>query len=254
MDVLFQNNMLVGDGGTTHGGDDVGGGITINPAGAAQVAFDVLGNTIRGATSSAISIKLGANPAAPTPAARLSGTVSGNVIGTAGAAGSGSAQGDGITVSSSGEGTTTVAITNNTVRQHNRTGINVLQRDGGGAVHATVTGNTVSEPGTLATNAIFGQAGAVPTDQGLLCFDVGGAAVLANSFAGAGANGATDFRVSQANNTTIQLPGYIGPPSGTAAVVAFIKNRNNGNPSGSATVGTVPPAGGFVGGPACLQP
>jgi hypothetical protein len=254
MDVLFQGNTLVGDGGVTHGGDDLGGGVTINPAGAAQVAFNVFGNSIQGATSSAISIKLGANPAAATPAARLSGTVSGNVIGTDGVPGSGSSQGDGITVSSSGEGTTTVAITNNTIRQHNHAGIDVVQRDGDGALEATVTGNTISNPGALATNAILGQAGAVPTDQGVLCFDIGGTGPLGNSFAGAGANGATDFRVDQGNDTTIRLPGYNGPPSVTASVVAFVKNRNNGSPSGSATVGTVPPAGGFVGGAACLQP
>jgi hypothetical protein len=254
MDVLFQSNTLVGDGGATHGGDDLGGGITINPAGAAQVAFNVLGNNIQGATSSAISIKLGATPAAATPTARLTGTVSGNVIGTAGASGSGSAQGDGISVSSSGEGTTAVAISNNTIRQHGHAGIDVVQRDGDGALEATVTGNTISNPGPLATNAILGQAGAVATDQGVLCFDVGGTGPLGNLFAGAGANGAADFRVDQGNDTTIRLPGYNGPPSTTAPVVAFIKNRNAGSPSGTATVGTVPPAGGFVGGAACLQP
>src|SRR5262249_19762521 len=62
MDILLQNNTLVGDGGVTHGGDDLRGGITINPAGAAHVAFRVLGNSIRGATASAITIGLDGTP------------------------------------------------------------------------------------------------------------------------------------------------------------------------------------------------
>ena len=72
---------------------------------------------------------------------------------------------------------------------------------------------------------------------------------MANSIAGSGANGGTDFRVRQRFGTTVRLPGYGGGATDTAAVVAFIQGRNTGAETGSATVQA--PGAGFVGGAAC---
>ena len=121
---------------------------------------------------------------------------------------------------------------------------------------ATVTANTIANPGTFASNGILAQAGSVTGDQGLMCLDIGGADALANSLAGSGANGGTDFRVRQRIETTVRLPGYVGANNNNAAVVAFIQGRNTGAETGSATnnVSGVPPGGGFVGGAACPQP
>jgi hypothetical protein len=197
----------------------------------------------------------------------LSGTISGNVIGTAGVTNSGSSTGDGINVTSNGEGITKVAVTNNTIREYNNSaGIRLKQGDGSGSLQATVTGNIISvqEPSTLnPAQAIFAEAGLTSdsaanhtVDSGTSCFDIGGASALANSFAGAGANGSEDFRVRQRFNTTVQLPGYGGGNSDDTAVVNFISGRNTGAPSGTASHNT-PAGGGFVNtvsGAACALP
>jgi hypothetical protein len=242
IDVVFAGNTLTNPVGT-----NLGAGITINPGGpSSDLTFDVTNNVITGAFSSAITINL-------SGAGTLSGTVSGNTIGVAGTLDSGSFSGDGINVASNNAGTLTVAITNNTIRQYsNLAGIGIAQRDGNGTLNATVTGNTVSNPGTFASNGIVAQAGATATDAGLLCVDIGGAGALANSIAGSGANGGTDFRLRQRFGTTVRLPGYGGAPTDTAAVIAFVQGRNTGSETGSATVEA--PGVGFVGGAACPQP
>jgi hypothetical protein len=245
MDVVFQGNTLTGAAG------NLGAGITIFPSGG-TTTFDVVGNNIQGAVFSAIMVNL--NTSAPASAV-LSGTVSGNTIGTGGTTDSGSYQGDGITVFSNGPGTTTVAITNNTIRQYsNLAGIQLHQRDGSGTLNATITGNTIANPGTFASNGILATAGSTTTDAGLLCVDIGGAGALANSLTGSGAVGATDFRLRQRFNTTVRLPGYAGSATDTAAVIAFVQGRNTGSETGSATVNAPAGGSGFVGGAACAQP
>lgn len=243
MDVVFQSNTLTGAAG------NLGAGITINTASNSDLTFDVSGNNIQGAVSSAININLGTG----TPGtASLSGTINNNTIGTAGTTDSGSSQGDGVTVFSNSLGATTVAITNNTIRQYsNLAGIQLHQRDGNGSLHATITGNTIANPGSFASNGILAQAGAIAADAGFLCVDIGGAVALANSIAGSGGGG-DDFRVRQRFGTTVRLPNYGGLSTDTAAVVAFIQGRNTGIETGSATVQA--PGGGFVGGAACNQP
>ena len=47
-------------------------------------------------------------------------------------------------------------------------GSNLLLRDGNGTLNATVTGNTISNPGTFATNAINVSDGALATGSQVL--------------------------------------------------------------------------------------
>jgi hypothetical protein len=234
--------------------------VTINPAGNAQVTFDVSGNGTdaapwNGATSTALVINLGPTS---TSTALLEGTIANNVIGDPLVVDSGSSQGDGINVASNGAGSTIVSITNNKVRGYaNLAGINLHVRDAAGgsataSLDATVTGNIVSNPGTFASNGVLAQAGAVTGDAQPACFDIGGAGTLENSIAGSGANGGADFRVRQRIGTTVTLPGYAGAPTDTAAVVAYIQARNAGAETGAATVQA--PGGGFLGGAVCTQP
>jgi Putative Ig domain/FG-GAP-like repeat/Cadherin-like domain len=250
MTVSFTTNTLIGDRGTAYSGTDLGGGIHISPAGDAQTTFNVLNNNIQGATATAIAINLIGSPLVAS-SATLIGTVSGNVIGSATTADSGSSQGDGISVISTGNGTTTIAVASNTVRQYsNLAGINIHQWNGNGTLNATVSANSIGFPGSFASHGILAQAGAVSADQGLVCANIGGPG--ANAITGSGANGGTDFRVRQRETTTVRLPGYAGAATDTAAVVAFIQGLNPGA-TGSATVNS-PPGAGFVGGGACLQP
>jgi hypothetical protein len=255
--IIFQNNSLTGDRGVTFGGNDLGAGITLNPSGTATVNFNISNNgqssgtptnqPWTGAVVSAITINSSSN-------STMSGTINSNIIGSAALADSGSSQGDGINITANNSSDITVAITNNTIRQYaNLAGLNLSVVDGTtDTLNATITGNTIATPGSLASNGIFAQAGATATDTSFMCIDIGGAGALANSIAGSGANGGTDFRVRQRFGTTVRLPGYAGASTDTAAVVTFIQGRNAGAETGSATVQA--PGGGFVGGAACTAP
>jgi hypothetical protein len=254
--IVFQNNSLTGDGGTTLGGNDLGAGLTFNPSGTATVNFNISNNgqssgtptnlPWTGAVVSAITINSSSN-------STMSGTINNNRIGNAAVVDSGSAQGDGINITANNSSDITVAITNNQIRQYaNLAGLNLSVVDGTtDTLNATITGNTISNPGSFASNGIFTQAGATGTDTSFMCIDIGGAGALANSIAGSGANGGTDFRVRQRFGTTVRLPGYAGGATDTAAVVAFIQGRNTGAETGSATVQA--PGAGFVGGAACAS-
>jgi hypothetical protein len=239
LDVTFSNNTLTGTS------SNLGAGVTISTAGSSVTNYTISNNNIQGAVTSALTVNL----VGSTSAARLNGTISANTIGSAGVTDSGSLQGDGITVASNGAGISTVSITNNLVRQYsNLAGINLAQRSGNGSLFATVTGNTVSNPGSFASNGILVQAGALSTDNGTLCANVTG-----NSITGSGANGGTDFRFRQRFLTTFRVPGYAGAANDNAAVVAFVSG-NNGGASGSATNNVSGGGAGFVGGAACPTP
>jgi large repetitive protein len=248
-------NTLTGDRGTTYGGTDLGGGITINPGGAADVTYDIENNTITGAVSSAITLN-------SSNTSVLHGTLNANAIGTAGTVDSGSSQGDGINITAIHSSAQRALVTKNVIKQYsNLAGINISQSSGSPSLQAVVQGNTISNPGTFAAQAIFTSAGAATNDGGTMCLDLGGSGTLsdgvtskANSFAGVGAGGTTDFRVRQRFLTTLRLPGYGGGNQDTTAVVSFIQGRNTGSPSGNATVPSPFTGGGFVGGASCVAP
>ncbi len=158
----------------------------------------------------------------------MSGTINNNVIGNPAVTDSGSFSADCITIFANQKSDITVAVTNNLLREYSNTsGINIQARDDGGAagaggtVNATITGNTISDPGTFAGNGLFTSAGSVAGDDHFMCVDIGGAGALANSLAGSGGNGVEDFFVRQRFLTTVRLPGYGGANNDNAAVVAL---------------------------------
>jgi hypothetical protein len=222
-----------------------GGGVGSNP----QLSYDIANNTFRGALGAALSVSKGAG------AGSFSGSITGNVIGQAGVANSGSAQGSGINVAHLGGGTSTVAVTGNQVRQYNNFGINVsagtASAGGNGTLNATVTGNTVTEPGTAAfpMNGINVNVGNSSGDAHAVC-----ASITGNAAAGSGAFGGTDIRIRQRFLTTTRLPGYAGGNADNAAVAAFLEANNAGSPTVQAQNSVATGGGGFVGGGACPQP
>lgn len=247
LDVTFQNNTMTGSP------SNLGAGITINTGGNSTTNFDIVNNgtagtPMMGAVSSAITINSVQN-------ANLNGNITGNFIGNAAAPDSGSLQGDGINVAANATSDIIVLIANNTIRQYsNLAGINVAARDnfgspGGGTVNATISNNTIANPGTFASNGILVQSGAVAGDDHFMCANIGG--VTPNSIVGSGANGGSDFRVRQRFSTTFRLPGYGGGGADTAAVVTFIQAQNTGAETGTAT--TQAP-GSYTIGAACAQP
>jgi hypothetical protein len=223
-----------------------GSGIAITTSGTGELGFTVAQNGIKKSHLAAVAVGL----ADGAPAgALLQVTITGNTVGDAALAGSGSATASGLAVHGNGAGALRVVVSNNLVRRYNLFGIEVSPRPGSGPVDVTATGNTVSNPDVLALNGFYGAAGATPGDAGTLCLALSG-----NDLSNGGnePSGATDFRVRQLFNTTFRLPGYAGTPTDTAAVVSFLQVNNIGSETGSATGSGA--GGGFVGGGACAQP
>lgn len=250
-DVVLQGNSfhnthpaIVGGGG----GVVLGGG---NAGSTATLTFDVDGNSFRGALGSALAVAEGLGTNA------FSGTIANNLIGQAGVPNSGSAQGSGISITSVGGGSNVVAVTGNQVRQYNNQGILLQLGDnalgGQASLDATITGNTVANPGTAPTakNGVHLNAGITSGDANAVCVFVSG-----NTLTGAGSGGAagTDVRLRQRFLTSVRLPGYAGAPNDNAAVAAYVQANNAGGPTVLAQNNVAGGAPGFVGGAACAQP
>lgn len=230
------------------------GGLAIGSGGAGSnvsLTYDISGNSFRGALGAALSLTKGPGTGS------FAGRIANNVIGVAGVANSGSAQGSGISLISVGGGSHTVAVTGNQVRQYNNSGILLQVGDaasgGTGALNATVSSNVVTQPGTVVAvkNGIHLNAGTSAGDAHPVCLDLSG-----NTLTGSGSGGAsgTDVRLRQRFLTTVRLPGYAGANDDNAAVVAFVQASNAGSPTGLAQNTVATGGGGFVGGAACPQP
>jgi hypothetical protein len=241
------------------------GNISVVGGFSSDLTFNVATNTMTGSTGNSVLVAHDMVNNGGT----FTGTVNNNTIGVAGTANSGSLEGSGVDLNRTGGaagGTTSVAITNNQIRQYNNFGIVVESGSGGlasdaGTVHATVTGNTISNPGTNASiGSIFQgiqlNSGTTPGQSFQWCLNVKG-----NSIIGSGRNGGTDFRLRQRQATTVRLPGYGGTAFDTTAVTNFMANQNDANPN---SAGAEPPTptgaaltdvagGGFVGGAACTS-
>lgn len=228
----------------------------------ASATFNISNNTMRDSRGTAIGVsKLGGS-------GMFVGTIANNIIGLSALSNSGSSEGSGISVVNDGPagGSFTVAITDNAIRQFNNFGIN-LQLGGSGIVgastlNATVTGNTVTNPGTLVfpKNGIQLNAGTTSGDTYTVNLTLGGAGALSNTITGTGTDGGTDFRLRQRQATTVILPGYTGPARDdtdfdVAEVVAFVQANNDtvSVPSGSAASSSAM-LGGYSNGPATPQP
>ncbi|MCG8406617.1 MAG: hypothetical protein MI923_15590, partial [Phycisphaerales bacterium] len=224
-------------GCVTDGGPGVlGSGFTLSSGAGfiGTMTFDILNNDIQNAANKAINVNIGTNS---TSNGMFSGTISGNTIGTVGIMDSGGA---GMDISANGAGNINATITNNFIRQYDSDhGLRIIARDCngcGGTINATVSGNTLSNPEPNGFNGLLVQAGAASGDRHIICADIDN-----NTLTGSGENGsasASDFRLRQRFDTTINLPGYAGAANNTTTVVTFVQGNNIGTPSGSATVQT----------------
>ncbi|HJP90426.1 MAG TPA: hypothetical protein VJ875_00630, partial [Pyrinomonadaceae bacterium] len=262
-DLIFNNNTLSNNHPAIATG---GGGVTISSNGTKDFTFHMESNTMRDAVGHAVLL------VKSTGTASYQGTFTGNTIGVAAVANSGSKEGDGIKVQSAGQGTVTVAITNNQIHQYNNNGIELLTGGGASAqsgnFNATITGNTIDTPGNdagtaaIPKNGIHLNGGTVVGDTYSICAQIGGAGALANSIATSGKDavpatlGDIDFRLRQRQSTTVRLPGYGGANNDNTAVQNFIiaNNSGNGAPVGLASNTVGSGGGGFVGGAACTSP
>ena len=235
--VTFSNNQVNG-----------GGGVELNPGGTSKTTITVDSNNIKNVgANNGIGIDDGT---VSTTGATVTGTISGNTIGTPGTSDSGG--GNSIGIYAEGSGTETLAITNNHLSEYfNLAGIYYIDREGSPAMNLTITGNTLTDPSGNATLGgawgILGDAGAQTSDSGAVC-----AAITSNSVTGAGqpSLGSPDIEVDQTGSATYRLPGYAGGSTDTNAVATFVAGNNGTTPNVLATVN----GGGFTGGAACPAP
>lgn len=183
----------------------------------------------------------------------FAGTISGNVIGNPAVNGSGSSSASGIDVEAHGTGGThTVLITNNTVRQFQNDGILILAGEGSAAFNVTMSGNTVSDPGSIALHGVHFNIGTLPADNAVACLDVKNN-TLTN--AGKETNAGVDLRIRQRQLTQVRLPGYGGATNDNTAVQTFLTTSNTNALTSILASNSVATGGlGYVGGAACPQP
>lgn len=261
-DLIFNNNTLSNNHPAIATG---GGGTTISSNGTKDFTFHMEGNSFRDA------VGIGVLLVKSTGTSSYSGTFTANTIGVAAVANSGSAEGSSLKVQSAGQGTVTVAITNNQIHQYNNNGIELLTGGGAsaqsGTFNATITGNTIDTPGntsgtiSIPKNGIHLNGGTVPGDTYAICTQIGGAGALANSVATGGKDavpptiGDIDIRLRQRQATTVRLPGYGGANNDNTAVQNFLIANNSGNGAPvTLAANTVPTGGGYIGGAACTAP
>lgn len=155
----------------------------------------------------------------------FSGTISGNTIGTAGVANSGSDVGDGINVESNGSGgITRVAVLNNTIREVGQRGIYLAAVDtdiGGGpapTLEARVQSNSIANMEAVALDGIQSTLGALSTDNPIICLNISG-----NTVSAAPRNGIR-VRTSglPASTPTLRLHGW----DGVTAPATYFANLN----------------------------
>ncbi len=263
-DFTFTGNVL----SNNHGGIATGGGGVSFFAGPSSTdTFDIQNNTFRDAVGVGVLI------VKPTGPGTLDLTFSGNQIGVVATANSGSLEGSALKLQSVGQGAINALITDNQIRWYNNFGIELLTGGSAtfesGAFNATITGNTITNPGNnpataaIAKNGIHLNGGTVPGDTYLICLDAGGAGALQNSLSTSGAPndssaGGEDIRLRQRQATTVRLRGYGGASNDNAAVQTYLIGRNGGDGVPSAIASnTVPTGGGYVntpGGAACPLP
>jgi len=223
-------------------------GINLGTSNASNMTFSITNNaTFTGMQLQAINI------ARATPnTGSLTGTISGNTIGTTGVIGSACAVAaicDAIDLRSFGaSGTLGVTMTGNAIHGVEGGALNAQASSGANSLQLKVSSNTFTDPDPASTgNAILVQSGALSTDTTSVCADI-----FSNTILGLwDLNGSgTAIRVrNRFAGTTFRLPGYLGAGNSTAQVAAFL-TAQNGGALASATIN----ANTFGGGAACITP
>src|SRR5262249_16104170 len=180
--------------------------------------------------------------AVPTPvvAANATGKIIGNHIGTSGHQGSATkvgANSDGLQIDDDGQGSFTVLIKNNDIHGFDEYGMSLFAIEGSAALNATIVGNTIDTPN--ANDPVAGidfTIASATTDSNLAQLHIGDVfgTTAADKHSISGAPGTT--AIGQANdilcngqattNGQVNLPGYTGSASDTAAVTTYLSSHN----------------------------
>jgi adhesin/invasin len=220
-------------------------GVTVAHGSSGTNTFNITNNNFQNHGSVSVNInRLGA--VSFTGFGLFSGTVSGNTIGTAGVANSGSPLGSNvIDVKTNGNGgTTRVAILNNVIREVGNDGIRVIGRDAnvGHTLHARIENNNIANFHASALTGIRGELGAASGDKITMCLDIEN-----NTVTSAPQNGIRVRSVTGGSpppQVTLTMPSFTSPGD------AYLAGRNpaatgltanasfaNGNAGSTSTAG-----------------
>jgi VCBS repeat-containing protein len=262
MDLVFGS---LGNGNTVH---NTHGNIesftqNLNLTAVGTLTFDINSNHFD--TAAAMQAQGGVFINAASSTANASGYFRNNTIGNSGVADSGSSGfNPALDVESNGGGDLTIRVDNNRMFQWGSNIAGFLLQAGATSgnptsVNATVTNNTIAEPGTFAvTNNAQGfqlNNGTNAGENFTTCLRFASNVV---DQAGTGAGG--DVRLRQRFDTKVQLPGYTGAAdgsSGSPTVASYIQGLNPVGPPTVTSVSSTAAGGGFFntpGGAACALP
>ncbi|MGH9948455.1 MAG: beta strand repeat-containing protein, partial [Pyrinomonadaceae bacterium] len=187
----------------------------------------------------------------------LQGQITSNTIGNTVSGTSGTVAGSGVRIRSLGQGTTIANVLNNTIRGVTERGIFAELAEGttvNNTLHVTITNNFVNLTDASADRGILVHAGIATTaDDGVACADIAN-----NNATSAGVTG-DGIRVRQREKADLQMPGYTGGLTDSAAVISYLTPRNPATtdtfsgsavPVGDATAGFKNTPGGA----GCIQP
>ncbi len=242
-DVVFDNNTLTNNHPLT-----VTGGTAVDIAGLGGMTFDVSNNTFdmhaanggTGIKSNVIEVNKGSGSGTST----FDGTISGNTIGVAATAHSGSGIGaNDIDINSQDNGVFNVLVKNNILTHYDTAGIQISQIAGSSTVNATVIGNTTSNGDSNAFAGLYVVAGSgLAGDNGVVNLKLGGTGAEQNDFSnGDPANGSDIFLQQSAPSTSVfNLTGSPATTNASLAAITASIHAGNLNP-GTTTVATSGP-------------
>jgi len=230
-DLDFTNNTLSNNEPSINTG---GGGVALVAGAKGAATMDVLNNTLKDSLTNALTIIKSRDATAGTN--DLVANITGNSIGLAGTANSGSIEGDGMEITTFGDGNATFNVTNNDIHQYNSSGIQFVAGSGvvdSGQLNLNISGNTVANPGT---NPSITLLQGVRVDSGVAAGDTFATCVKfgPNTITGSSDAANKDFRLVASQSTTIRQPGYGGGATDGAAFAAFAAGLIGGGAQGTA--------------------
>jgi hypothetical protein len=211
-----------------------GGGVALVAGAKGAATMDVLNNTFRDAKTNALTIIKSRDNLAGTN--NLVANITGNSIGLAGTANSGSLEGDGMEITTGGDGNATFNVTNNNIRQYNSSAIQFVAGLGvaeTGQFNLNVSGNSAGNPGT---NGLITLLQGIRVDSGVDAADTFATCVKfgSNSITGSSDAANKDFRLVASQNTTIRQPGYVGGNTDGTAFANYAASLIGGGAQGTA--------------------
>jgi hypothetical protein len=211
-----------------------GGGVALVAGAKGAATMDVLNNTMRDSLTNALTVIKSRDNTAGTN--NLVANITNNSIGLAGTPNSGSAEGDGMEITTFGDGNTTFNVTNNDVRQYNSSAFQFVAGSGitdTGQFNVNFSGNSAGNPGTNPSitllQGIRVDSGVDAADTFETCVDFG-----PNSITGSSDAANKDFRLVASQSTTIRQPGYVGGNTDDVAFAAFAASQIGGGALGTA--------------------